>query len=112
MKRLAVLAAAAALTLAAHAGVAEASCHPVFVAGQGVLDSCTGDHWDKERYAPPEPTVIYVTVSPTINVSVSPVITVSNVVSSSSSANASAGASSSVTTTRPVAKHFPLKVKP
>lgn len=113
MKRLLPILAAASLALAAHGGIAEASCHPVFVAGQGVLDSCTGDHWDSERYAPPEPTVIQVTVAPTINVTVSPVVTVSNVVSSTASAGAlaSSGSSSTVVVTHK-AKHFPPKVTP
>ena len=84
--RLLALVGAAGVALALYGAPAEAACRPVFVAGVGVIDSCTGQHRDPRPDPPPQPTVIYVevTVSPEIT------LNVVNVVTSSSSAAAGA----------------------
>ena len=102
MKRLAITSLATIVlgVCALTPGIIEASCHPVFVAGEGVIDSCTGQHRSPYPDPPPQPTVIYVdvTVSPEINVNV---VNVANA-NATSSSGSSAGVSSYVV--KPVVK--------
>jgi len=79
---------------------AEAACRPVFVAGVGVIDSCTGQHRDPRPDPPPQPTVIYVevTFAPEIT------LNVVNVVSATASSSASANAGAQTFVVKPVVK--------
>lgn len=101
--KLAALGALLAAGIAAH-GTAEAGpCHAIFVAGEGVVDSCTGKHRDYHPDPPPEPTIIYVdiTFAPNISVNVSNVVTSTSVSTSTSSAGAGASANNTKYVVKP-----------
>lgn len=95
----------AILTALALPSLASADgCHPVYVAGEGIIDSCTGKHRSPYPDPPPQPTIIYVdiTFAPNINVDVTNVVSATS--TSYSTSSASAGASSSANNTKYVIK--------
>lgn len=109
-----VLAAVVAVAVFMQVAPAEAACRPVFVAGEGIIDSCTGNHRSPYPDPPPEPTVIYVdiTFAPNINVNVNNVVTSTSISSANASANASAYSSSSSKSSGPKYVVKPRIVKP
>ena len=111
MKLLIIPAILAALALPSVVS-ADGACRPVFVAGEGVIDSCTGKHRSPYPDPPPQPTIIYVdiTFAPNISVHVNNVVTSTSI--STSSASANAGASSSSRSTNPTYIVKPRVKKP